>query len=731
MRRILMSSKLYTFAEIFDYKYESDGRDVSVDKIIIPIIQRDYAQGRASASKVRERFLDALYKAITEEPITLDFIYGDLEEKVFINDHEKKETLHVLTPLDGQQRLTTLYLLHWYAAKREGVPKEEYLFLKSFTYETRFTARDFCNKLIDFNPSFDNTLSSEIADQNWFPLGWFRDPTISGMLVVLDAIHQKFFSVTNIWEKLKSGAISFYFLPIKNMGLTDELYIKMNSRGKPLTTFENFKAELEQELSKYNKDKAKDIVRKFDNEWTDLFWLYNNHNSDLGNKFLNYFRFIYTIYLYEKNETPQGKVFDEIDMISDFFNIKKPTISDNIRMFENYFDCWVNLESKPSQYLSSILNNTHDVHKILIDQKIDVFKDVINDYGRSFPLPRVILIYAIITYLNNSDTITSELFIQRLRIINNLIKNSADEISDSVSRVGGNRMPAILKQTKRIILTGEFEDDISINFNEHQLREEKLKLEWLVDNENRKHILFKLEDHFLLYGQTQIIALEDIELADKFHELFNCDKDLINKAMLAIGDYGQVHRGWRLQLGAKQINAAWEKLFHRSSAIGFENTQRVLKTILSTDKPINNEYLLSIIKNYVNTCEENKVFEWRYYFIKYEKFRPNRYGLYYLDGWEMSKYEIRVIYAQQKVSEKSYQPYLAEVDEKLLSIDSYGKYSVLDNMKISFTKSSIRIEDVKDGTLIENLAISQTEDGIDTEDRIIKLKNYLKTKRSE
>lgn len=32
------------------------------------------------------------------------------------------------------------------------------------------------------------------------------------------------------------------------MGLTDELYIKMNSRGKPLTVFEHFKAELEREI---------------------------------------------------------------------------------------------------------------------------------------------------------------------------------------------------------------------------------------------------------------------------------------------------------------------------------------------------------------------------------------------------------------------------------------------------------------------------------------------------
>ena len=64
------------------------------------------------------------------------------------------------------------------------------------------------------------------------------------MLVVLDAIHNKFYAVNNLW-KAKEKQLHSIFKAIKDMGLTDELYIKMNSRGKPLTQFEHFKAELE------------------------------------------------------------------------------------------------------------------------------------------------------------------------------------------------------------------------------------------------------------------------------------------------------------------------------------------------------------------------------------------------------------------------------------------------------------------------------------------------------
>lgn len=103
-----MATTLHSFIDIFDSTFDEGQESVQLKKIIIPIIQRDYAQGRKKpeVARVRERFLEALYRAITEKPITLDFVYGDI-------DNEGN-----MTPLDGQQRLTTLFLLHWYAAKK-------------------------------------------------------------------------------------------------------------------------------------------------------------------------------------------------------------------------------------------------------------------------------------------------------------------------------------------------------------------------------------------------------------------------------------------------------------------------------------------------------------------------------------------------------------------------------------------------------------------------------------
>ena len=57
---------------------------------------------------------------------------------------------------------------------------------------------------------------------------------------MLDEIQKRFADINDLWNKLDK--INFYFRDIEEMKLTDDIYIKMNSRGKPLTDFEHFRA---------------------------------------------------------------------------------------------------------------------------------------------------------------------------------------------------------------------------------------------------------------------------------------------------------------------------------------------------------------------------------------------------------------------------------------------------------------------------------------------------------
>ncbi|MDR0612059.1 MAG: DUF262 domain-containing protein [Dysgonamonadaceae bacterium] len=255
-------------------------------KVEIPIIQRDYAQGRAKQEKVRNEFLDALKEALTGTPVELDFVYGS----------EKENTLQ---PLDGQQRLTTLFLLHWFIANKEGKLGEA-KFLSEFTYETRTSSREFCKELVDKSIDYqnllpinndavtaENQLSETIKNAAWFVESWQKDPTISAMLIMLDAIQAKFKDTSDIWGKLTETAedkrpITFLYIKLETFGLSDDLYIKMNARGKQLTNFENFKADLVGHIKGWDKNEGHQntIAHKLDTTWTDIFRK-NNKDSKI------------------------------------------------------------------------------------------------------------------------------------------------------------------------------------------------------------------------------------------------------------------------------------------------------------------------------------------------------------------------------------------------------------------------------------------------------------------
>lgn len=728
-----MSTTLHSFMDIFETTIEDGDTSVQLNKIVIPLIQRDYAQGRIDKdiNRVRSRFLQALYRAVTGEPITLDFVYGDIDEE------------GTMTPLDGQQRLTTLFLLHWYAAKKEKISDDKYAFLSRFSYETRYSARYFCAELVKFMPSFETTLSADIKNQAWFPFDWKDDPTISSMLVMLDAIDERFKDVPDIWEQLENKAITFYFLPIRDMGLTDELYIKMNSRGKPLTVFEHFKAELEREIraldEKNGQNTADCIVGKIDKSWTDLLWKYRGSGSSdaddniIDDEFLRYFKFVCDIICYRNGQSPQGYSSDVFDLLHLYFSADDEKAVANIATLESFFDCWCKIKgyNNPTEFLESFMSYTHARGKIVVDSryKIDVFEDCLHFYSdksgriRQFPLNRIVLLYAITIYLQHQSEVTYSDFVRRIRIVNNLIQNSEDEVSDRQDR---NRIPAILQAVDAIILTGVIDDSIEINFNVNQIQEEKEKIEFLMQNPDRTDEVFELEDHNMLKGQIGIIGLDNLSLGSRFSSLFTCSWDKIDCALMALGNYGQQERNkWRYQFASKSLQYAWDELFHKSANAGFENTHTILVELLKSKESFDDGILDRIISAFLAQCEKDNLYPWNYYYVKYPVFRPGSYGKMSNDDAVNKPYMFSVMQTKTQWSQNTYMPYLKEADDDHLSRDEMGQYLVYDDVYIVCENNSYGVYRNDDDSLTDTVTISQNEAGIDTEDRIIKLKKYI------
>lgn len=260
-------------------------------KVRIPKIQRDYAQGRRNQNvdEIRKVFVHSLLLvAKGQRPAAeLDFVYGSNRDGAF-------------EPLDGQQRLTTLFLLHWMLGEDLSVPGDKKHSV--FTYETRNTSDEFCNELVqhgawqfvkeardkDKEARDKGSVPSEmIRNRDWFKYEWKHDPTILSMLVMIDAIYQEMGDVQE--DDLKTWRenlehITFHLLNLGDFGLSDELFVKMNARGKQLSDFDKLKSTLEEELQTQQKETNEQGIQLataddeenwrslMDGAWIDLFW---------------------------------------------------------------------------------------------------------------------------------------------------------------------------------------------------------------------------------------------------------------------------------------------------------------------------------------------------------------------------------------------------------------------------------------------------------------------------
>ena len=304
----------HSLASIFDL----------VTQVEIPIIQRDFAQGRAEVFDVRIDFLNALRDCLIRDDddvkarLNLDFVYGCFEPGANSN----------FSVLDGQQRLTTLFLLHWYFSVRENMSDDfrgrfSHNGHARFSYATRPSSTEFFDALVreDFTPPTAGTgsLSASMTDCNWFFLSWRQDPTVQSCLGMLNDIHAIFGADHGMYTRLVApapGRITFQFLNLPDFGLSDDLYIKMNARGKPLTSFENFKAWIIGRISHLRDASAFDA--KMDQAWLDVFWRMARSqaalSSDLGFDDL-YLRFFYLMAFYEACEQAS----------SGYWSLPKPT----------------------------------------------------------------------------------------------------------------------------------------------------------------------------------------------------------------------------------------------------------------------------------------------------------------------------------------------------------------------------------------------------------------------
>lgn len=598
-------------------------------KIIIPVIQRDYAQGRKDehATEVRVGFVEKLISYIfdkNKESHDLYFIYGTSDNgKEFI-------------PLDGQQRLTTLFLLHLYVAGMHKPDNVKNLLEDKFAYKTRDSSTMFCKDIVEYSQevfcTFINglkkgnkeTLSKVITDQGWFFESWLQDPTVAGMLVMLDEISKQFLkksqgpegieeTVEEAYKRLfeagdaENHPITFQILPLKGYTRTDDLYIKLNARGIHLSDFDNFKARLEDFIS-YSEikfDNDFDICKAMDVDWNEYLWkdrgAADSTDAIIENLFRNFIAFSYrndTLkeselqkrmeYLLEQNKRTMRFTFssyceqgvfhkrsEEIDLK------RKQEESVMMQQVVDFFNILCNDKTDPTKYSSNWFkpDSILEKHRIKSDSTFS----------------QRLRLYAYLKYFrthNNATTQDDDLN-EWMRLVRNL--DEATDIDDAgkfyqAIRSVDDMLENKIKNQHIVDWLASFKDSIKF-FRQREMKEECIKAQ-LRKQESKfkicgiKKVIDECDNNDYMNGQMGFI-LEFAGAYDLYDKTSICTMDIQDLTNLAES----------IKYYSDKSIELFEKLKNPSDPV--QNEQLVVRALLTLG-----DYLRPNSSNRLNFCNQ-------------------------------------------------------------------------------------------------------------------------------
>ncbi|MFZ4398536.1 MAG: DUF262 domain-containing protein [Bacteroidales bacterium] len=592
----------YSFLDVLEKEIEiEENKFLTFEKIEIPMIQRDYAHGRENEKEIRTRFLNAIFDSLSNEnDLDLDFVYGSVSEsnKTFI-------------PLDGQQRLTTLYLLYWYIGSREldGIEYDNLMSnLRKFTYSTRVSSRRFCEELVKTKLVFKNEPNEMITNLSWFFKSYLKDPTISSMLNMLNAIHQKYLETNNFDLFNKLNRLQFYILSLNGFNLTEELYVKMNARGKQLTDFENLKADItkwmKDDKNPYKEHLQYNVIhnnrtmpyflsfsQKIDNEWSLFFWnITKDYDVDEKDKNGNliypegkivdplllrvFYRYFLNKYIHYSDSDSkiidkeiEYQVLNKEDKYYNFNPLLRVLSNDNVfTSFENCFD--------------GIVNNWEKIFVLI--QPSWLLTNKWSFFDRNFTQKDRIIFLGITVYFetNNFDEVR---FKQWMRTVWNIVENT--DVTDASSMIGVMKLISELSFYSNDIYAflADDKNQITSLSSKIAVNEERLKSKFIIiPDTNWENSFINAEKHPFFKGSIRFIISEEMT-----EEIFNHRAILASKVFDNKGIVEEYRNNGHIFLRALISR------FDDSSLIGqnftdTDESEHYLKKMLSSNDTVRN-----------------------------------------------------------------------------------------------------------------------------------------------
>lgn len=660
--------------------------------IIIPKVQRDYAYGRQEekVQDVLDGMLTSIIEAVRDDSNNiLDFVYGG----TYVHKSDKKAGL---IPLDGQQRLTTLFLLHFYASllgdeDENPIEQKDVEILTKFRYETRQSATEFCTNLIrNIRPNLikdykskNKSIKALIVDDALYLSTYDSDPTIMSMLNVLDKIEKKCAELgvlslnPCLWKRLMERRnIEFYKLSLDNFGLTDDLFIKMNARGKKLTAFEIFKSDMIAAIKKVDENLKDEFSKDMDTKWIDIVWDYTDKaindkrqpldiTNDADTKYSMLFHNIFRVEFYRRNLGVSGLEEQDINSILK----DKEGVTSVIDMFDVLYSIHKNegfkaLWYKYFYFSEDVVGNDNLIRLFWKQKHSSVFELAMLG---ELSVPEVVYMYSMyLLYKKGTDENSMK---RCLRIIRNLMTANVRAVDARTDK-----LPGFLVEVKYVVdhngIDNYYDKDVGLNIdgNVHKLafiqnvwNEEFAKQNYLCSESFEK--LLKYENHQILQcslslfmdyclntdgleGMKPIAPLDTtklFELLKKFETIYSNDYfkyfHLIRTALLDNEtEYMQFdaymdRNGKRRYFITKttELSDFYIKYAQR------RNQESILKILEKMPIP---SYLLPSEE----LCKHFDIRDWRYYIAKYPMQSTHQWTRYGIGVWDdFSKYPLDLI----------------------------------------------------------------------------------------
>lgn len=644
--------KKKTFFELLD----------EVASIRIPKVQRDYAYGReeAKVQSILDDMLTGIITAVRDDSSNvLDFVYGgsDIHEK---NNNQKGG----LIPLDGQQRLTTLFLLHFYASMLDDqIDQEDVNKLTKFSYETRHSAKEFCRNLVEkirpnllkIYKSADRNIKDLIVDNALYLSIYDSDPTIKSMLNVLAKIEEKCAELDvlslspSLWERLTTRRnVEFYNLSLENFGLTDDLFIKMNARGKKLTDFEIFKSDMIAAIKGIDEKLKDEFSKKIDTEWIDIVWGYTDKDvsngriplavtNDADSRYSMLFHNIFLIEYYRRN--PGGKESIEPNVKSVFCD--EEGIKSVMDIFETLRQIYTNGGSFGALWghyfyfgdKGEVIGRDNSIRLFWDKKRNSIFELAMQG---ELTIPERVYLYSMYLLQKSEADYSSKK--RSLRIIRNLITANVRDRDIRIEKLHG-----FLKDVEYVIEHNGIDD-----------KERKCAFVQNIWNEEyvKQHMLSQIYEKLLRYENHNILQCslslfidycksgEDIdqdklcELLTKFESVYSNDYlDHFDSVRIALLDSGNDYEYMQYEEGSNNLRKYYfitrpSELsdFYIKKATGKRNNQAAIVRILDEKKPEDFSHTDGLYERFMKD-------DWRYYVAKYPK-QSTRETTYSIGVWD-------------------------------------------------------------------------------------------------